>query len=268
MTTPKKVLKDMNILERIITAKQVEVATLRRQTPLSELRRAAADLPSTRNFLAAMGGRDCRIIAEVKRRSPSKGMLSRDFNPVRIATVYEENGAAAISVLTDQEFFAGEKRHLQDIREKVSLPLLRKDFIIDPCQIYETRIIGGDALLLIAGILEIGQLVEYLGLANDLGLSALVEVHDHQDLDKALAAGAGFIGINNRNLQTFVTDLQTSRDLISHIPEDRTVVSESGIRTRSDIEILTAAGIHAFLIGETLVQASNRGEKLRELLGT
>jgi indole-3-glycerol phosphate synthase len=257
----------MTILERIIAAKQAEVARLKRQTPLSEWKRMTTGLPLPRNFRAAMGGRDCRIIAEVKRRSPSKGMLSRDFDPVRIASVYEENGAAAISVLTDQEFFAGEKGYLQDIREKVSLPLLRKYFIIDPCQIYETRLIGGDALLLIAGILELGQLVDYLALTKDLGLSALVEVHDREDLGKALAAGAEIIGINNRNLQTFVTDLQTSRDLISHIPEDRIVVSESGIRTRSDIETLTAAGIHAFLIGETLMKAADRGEKLRELLG-
>lgn len=258
----------MNILERIITAKQAEVASLKRQTPLSEWRSMTAGLPPPRNFRAAVGGRDCRIIAEVKRRSPSKGMLSRDFDPVRIASVYEKNGAAAISVLTDHEFFAGEKRHLQAIREKVSLPLLRKDFIIDPCQIYETRLIGGDALLLIAGILEMGRLVEYLALTKELGLSALVEVHNREDLDKALAAGAGIIGINNRNLQTFVTDLQTSRDLIFHIPEDRIAVSESGIRTSSDIEMLRLAGIHVFLIGETLMKAANRGEKLRELLGS
>lgn len=257
----------MNILDRIIAAKQVEVANLKRQTPLSEWRRMTAGLPAPRNFQAAIGGRDCRIIAEIKRRSPSKGLLSRDFDPLRIASVYEENGAAAISILTDQGFFAGEKGYLQDIREKVSLPLLRKDFIIDPCQIYETRLIGGDALLLIAGILEMGQLVDYLALTKDLGLSALVEVHDGEDLGRALAAGAGIIGINNRNLKTFATDLQTSCDLISHIPEDRIVVSESGIRTRSDIETLRLAGIHAFLVGETLMQATDRGEKLRELLG-
>jgi indole-3-glycerol phosphate synthase len=257
----------MTILERILAAKQAEVSSLKRQRPLSEWRSMTAGLPLPRNFRAAMDGRDCRIIAEVKRRSPSKGMLISDFDPLQVASVYEENGAAAISVLTDQEFFAGEKGYLQDIREKVSLPLLRKDFIIDPCQIYETRLIGADAILLIAGILRQEQLAEYLQLAKDLGLSALVEVHDREDLGKALAAGAGIIGINNRNLQTFVTDLQTSRDLICHIPEDRIVVSESGIRTRSDIETLMAAGIHAFLIGETLVKASDRGKQLRELLG-
>jgi indole-3-glycerol phosphate synthase len=257
----------MTILERIIAAKQAEVSDLKRQRPLSEWRNMTVGLPLPRNFRAAVGGGDCRIIAEIKRRSPSKGMLIHDFDPLRIAADYEENGAAAISVLTDREFFAGEKTYLPGIREKVSLPLLRKDFIIDPCQIYETRLIGADALLLIAGILEMRRLVEYLALTKDLGLCALVEVHDREDLDKALVAGAGIIGINNRNLQTFVTDLRTSCDLISHIPEDRIVVSESGIRTRSDIETLRLAGIHAFLIGETLMKAADRGEKLRELMG-
>ncbi|MBA4397931.1 MAG: indole-3-glycerol phosphate synthase TrpC [Syntrophus sp. (in: bacteria)] len=240
---------------------------MKRQTPLSEWKSMTACLPPARNFRSAIGGKDCRIIAEVKRRSPSRGLLCREFDPAGIARVYQENGAAAVSVLTDREFFAGDKEHLIDIRAKVKLPLLRKDFIVDPCQIYETRLLGADAVLLIAAILETGQLGDYLAVTQDLGMSALVEVHDRQDLDKALAAGAGIIGINNRNLKTFVTDLQTSRDLIDAIPDDCIVVSESGIRTRADIETLTAAGIHAFLIGETLMQAADRGGKLRELLG-
>lgn len=257
----------MTILEEIIAVKHAEAASLKRQTPLSEWKRMTACLPPSRNFRSAVGGKDCRIIAEVKRRSPSRGLLGRDFDPARIAGVYQENGAAAVSVLTDREFFAGDKEHLIDIRAKVRLPLLRKDFIVDPCQIYETRLLGADAVLLIACILEAGQLADYLAVTQELGLAALVEVHDRQDLDKALAAGAGIIGVNNRNLNTFVTDLQTSRDLLAAIPQDRIVVSESGIRTRADIETLTAAGIHAFLIGETLMQAEDRGGKLRELLG-
>jgi len=257
----------MTTLEQIIAVKHAEVACMKRQTPLSEWKRMTACLPPARNFRSAIGGRDCRIIAEVKRRSPSKGVLSHDFDPVRIAQVYQENGAAAVSVLTDREFFAGEKEYLIDIRGKVKLPLLRKDFIVDPCQIYETRLLGADAVLLIAAILETGQLADYLAVTQDLGLSALVEIHDREDLAKALAAGAEIIGVNNRNLKTFVTDLKTSRDLVSAIPEDRIVVSESGIRTRADIETLTAAGINAFLIGETLMQAADRGGKLRELLG-
>lgn len=257
----------MTILEQIVAAKHAEAACLKRQTPLSEWQRMTACLPPARNFRSAISGRDCRIIAEVKRRSPSKGLLCRDFNPARIAQVYQENGAAAVSVLTDREFFVGDKEHLIDIRAKVRLPLLRKDFIVDPCQLYETRLLGADAVLLIAGVLEAGQLADYLGVTQDLGLAALVEVHDRRDLDKALAAGAGIIGVNNRNLKTFVTDLKTSVDLIAAIPEDCIVVSESGIQTRADIETLTAAGIHAFLIGETLMQAADRGDKLRELLG-
>ncbi|MFH1079207.1 MAG: indole-3-glycerol phosphate synthase TrpC [Pseudomonadota bacterium] len=257
----------MTILEQIVAVKHAEVACLKKQAPLAEWKSMTACLPPTRNFRSAIGGRDCRIIAEVKRRSPSRGVLSRDFDPARIASVYQDNGAAAVSVLTDREFFAGDKEYLIDIRGKVRLPLLRKDFIVDPCQIYETRLLGADAVLLIAGILETGQLADYLAVTQDLGLAALVEVHDREDLDKALAAGAGIIGVNNRNLKTFVTDLQTSKNLISHIPENRIVVSESGIRTRADIETLTAAGVHAFLVGEALMQAEDRGGKLRELLG-
>lgn len=257
----------MTILDKIIAVKHAEAARLKRQTPLSEWQRMTACLPPARNFRSAIGGRDCRIIAEVKRHSPSRDMLIRDFDPARIASVYQENGAAAVSVLTDREFFAGDKEHLIDIKAKVRLPLLRKDFIVDPCQIYETRLLGADAVLLIAGILETGQLADYLAVTADLGFAALVEIHDLQDLDKALAAGAGIIGVNNRNLKTFVTDLQASMDLISYIPEDRIVVSESGIRTRADIETLMEAGIYAFLIGETLMQAGDRGGKLRELRG-
>jgi indole-3-glycerol phosphate synthase len=257
----------MTILEQIVAVKQVEAACLKGKTPISELKIMAACLPPARNFRSAIGGGDCRIIAEVKRRSPSKGALIRNFDPARIASVYQENGAAAVSVLTDREFFAGDKEFLIDIRGMVKLPLLRKDFIVDACQIYETRLLGADAVLLIAGILEAQQLAEYLAITEELGLDALVEVHDRQDLDKALAAGAGIIGVNNRNLKTFVTDIRTSMDLVAHIPDDRIVVSESGIRTRADIEELTAAGIHTFLVGETLMQADDKGAKLRELLG-
>ena len=257
----------MTILEQIVAAKHAEVSGLISKTPISEWKRMTACLPPARNFRSAIGGRDCRIIAEVKRRSPSKGVLSRDFDAARIASIYQEHGAAAVSVLTDRGFFGGEKEYLVDIRGKVRMPLLRKDFIVDACQIYETRLLGADAVLLIAGVLETGQLADFLAVTEELGLAALVEVHDRQDLDKALEAGAGIIGINNRNLKTFVTDLRTSLDLAAHIPEDRIVVSESGIRTRADIETLTAAGIRAFLVGETLMQAADRGGKLRELLG-
>jgi indole-3-glycerol phosphate synthase len=255
------------ILDRIVAAKKEEVARLKQTRPLSELKAAIRDLPSPRDFRGAIKGKACAVIAEVKRRSPSKGLLREDFDPVKIASVYEEYGAAAVSVLTDQEFFGGVKSYLQEIKKTVRLPLLRKDFIIDPHQIYETRSLDGDALLLIAGILENEQLCEYICLSEFLGLAALVEVHSREELDKALSAGASIIGINNRDLKTFTTDLKTSLEIALHIPADKTIVSESGIRTRNDIETLMKAEIHAFLIGETLMRSENIGKKLRELLG-
>ncbi|HOP35816.1 MAG TPA: indole-3-glycerol phosphate synthase TrpC, partial [Syntrophales bacterium] len=201
------------------------------------------------------------------RKSPSKGILSRDFDPVGLARLYEREGAAAVSVLTDREFFGGEKEDLTRARRAVSLPLLRKDFIIDPCQVWESRLLGADAILLIAGLLETEELAGLLREAGEAGLEALVEVHGEEDLTKALAAGAGLLGINNRDLRTFVTDLSMSERLAPRIPPDRAVVSESGIQTRADVERLTRAGIRAFLVGEALVSRKDPGEKLRELLG-
>lgn len=254
------------ILEKIIEVKEDEVARLRRIRPLQELRHAIADLPSPRNLSEAISGRQCAIIAEIKRRSPSKGTLREDFDPARFALIYEESGAAAVSVLTDRAFFGGDETHLTDIKKCVRLPLLRKDFIIDLYQIYETRYLQADAILLIAGILEKEQLREYSGLAQSLGLSVLCEVHSKGELDKALASDAMFIGINNRDLTTFSVDLRTSIGLAASVPADRIIVSESGIRSRSDIETLTKAGIHAFLIGETLMTSDDMGKKLQELL--
>ena len=255
------------ILENIIEVKKEEVAYLKRVRPLQKLKHAIADLPSPRNFAEAITGRECAIIAEVKRRSPSKGILREAFDPARFALIYEESGAAAVSGLTDNVFFGGDETHLADIKQRVHLPLLRKDFIIDLYQIYETRYLHADAILLIAGILEKEQLGEYVGLAQSLGLSVLCEVHSENELDKALASGAGIIGINNRDLTTFSVDLNTSISLSAAIPADRIIVSESGISSRGDIERLTNAGIHAFLIGETLMRSDDMVRKLRELLG-
>jgi indole-3-glycerol phosphate synthase len=255
------------ILNKIISAKKEEVAYLKQTRPLLEIKSAIHDLPPLRDFRNAIKGHVCAIIAEVKRRSPSKGILREDFNHIKIASVYEKYGAAAISVLTDQKFFGGNARYLADIKETVHLPLLRKDFIIDPYQIYETRSLNGDALLLIAGILGKEQLREYIHLSEYLGLAALVEVHFKEDLEKALDSGANIIGINNRNLSTFSTELNTSLNLIPHIPADKIIISESGIHMRDDIETLMKAGIHAFLIGEILMRSENIGEKLSELLG-
>jgi indole-3-glycerol phosphate synthase len=255
------------ILEEIVEAKKGEVADLKRIRPLVELKEALRDTPRPRNFREAISSSDCSIIAEVKRRSPSKGILREDFDPVKIAAIYEESGAAAVSVLTEREFFGGDSSYLLGIKKIVGLPLLRKDFIIDPYQIYETRVIGGDALLLIAGILKEEQLRDFIHLAESLGLSPLTEVHTREELDKALSAGAGIIGINNRDLKNFSTDLKTSVELALFIPGDKIVVSESGIHTRGDIEILMKAGIHCFLVGETLMRAHDMGAKLGELLG-
>jgi indole-3-glycerol phosphate synthase len=255
------------ILDRIVAVKKEEVAHLKKIRPLSEIKASIHDLPPLRDFRNAITTHACAIIAEVKRRSPSKGILREDFDHVHIASVYEQCGASAVSVLTDQEFFGGDKRYLSEIKKDVQLPLLRKDFIIDPYQIYETRGLDGDALLLIARILEGEQLRDYIRLTESLGLFAIVEVHCKEDLDKALDSGAHIIGINNRNLTTFSTDLNTSINLMPHIPADKIIISESGINMRNDIETLMKSGIHAFLIGETLMRSENIGTKLSELLG-
>jgi indole-3-glycerol phosphate synthase len=256
------------ILERIVEAKRKEVASLKEMTPLAQLEVAIGTLLPVRDFRGAIDNARCSIIAEVKRSSPSKGRIREEFDPVQIATLYRDNGARAVSVLTDEAFFEGNGAYLSGIRRSIGLPLLRKDFIIDPYQIYETRLLGGDALLLIAGLLDPGQLQEYVKLSTTLGLASLVEVHTKEELDKALAAGAEIIGVNNRDLKTFSTDIKTTLELAPLVPSDRTVVSESGINRREDIEQLMEAGIHCFLIGEALMRAEDIGGKLRELLGT
>ncbi len=226
-----------------------------------------ADRPPVRDFGGAIRDRDCAVIAEVKRSSPSKGRIREDFDPVGIAGIYEDNGASAISILTERKFFEGNAAYVPQIRRAVGLPLLRKDFIIDPYQIYETRVLGADALLLIARILEAGELRDFIGLASELGLAALVEVHDKADVEKAVSSGARIVGINNRDLATFRTDLDVSIRLAHRIPKGITMVSESGINSRGDIERLMNAGIHAVLVGESLMREKDIGKKLRELLG-
>jgi len=255
------------ILDRIVRAKQEEVVFLKQEKPLEQVRDEAAAAPLPRDFKAAIGEGGCSVIAEVKRSSPSKGRIRDDFDHVDIALCYENHGASAISVLTDRAFFEGKKSYLSEIKEVVSVPLLRKDFIIDSYQIYETRVLGGDALLLIAGLMGPGRLRDCIGLAESLGLSPLVEVHSAGEMDKALGAGAKIIGINNRNLKTFETDLKTSLDLLSSAPKGVRIVSESGIRTREDIEMLMNNGVQVFLVGETLMGAADIGAKLDELLG-
>ena len=256
------------ILDDIVAAKRKEIAVLKILLPFSELKAMVRRAPPTRDFIGAISGRRCAIIAEIKKRSPSRGLLAQGFNPRRLASVYETNGAAAISILTERRFFGGDAAHVVIVREAVSLPLLRKDFIIDPYQIHEARAIGADAVLLIAGLLDRRKLRRFIMLADELGLASLVEVHSRCELDKALAAGAGLIGINNRDLRTFTTDLAVSLEIAPHVPPGTVVISESGIISRKDIEILMEAGIHAFLIGEVLIRSEDAGEKLKEFLGS
>lgn len=254
------------ILDQIIETKKEEVAKLKSRTSVAQLSDVIAGLAPCRDFRGALSGKACAIIAEVKYASPSRGRLVEHFDPLAIAKTYEQHGAAAISVLTDETYFLGHRDYLMQIRRKVHIPVLRKDFIIDPLQVYETRAIGADAILLIVRALG-PRLFDFIVLARAQGLSPLVEVHSQEELDVALTAGAEIIGINNRNLDTFVTDINTSRDLRKLIPADKTVVAESAIRNRADIEYLMEADIHAFLIGEGLVTAADIGQKLRSLRG-
>ena len=254
------------MLDKIIEAKKREVAAAKRERPLDELVKAVEGLPPTRGFRERLTGQGCAIIAEIKRRSPSRGQIRDGVDPAAIAAIYEQNGAAALSVLTDGEFFGGSADDLIRARRAVPLPVLRKDFIIDAYQIYETRLIGADAMLLIADILEPDTLAGFMARAAFLGLDCLVEAHTREALSRALAAGAGIVGINNRDLNTFRVDLKTSLALRPLIPEGILVVSESAIRNREDIETLMDVGIHAFLVGETLMKAPDMGQTLRGLL--
>jgi indole-3-glycerol phosphate synthase len=257
---------DVGILDKIIETKKEEVARLKKEISQAQLQKMIEGLEPCRDFKKALQRSVCNIIAEVKCASPSRGKLIEDFNPVRIAGIYEKNGAAAISVLTDEKYFSGHKNYLTQIRKNVKLPLLRKDFIIDPIQIYETRAIGADAILLIVRVLG-KKLVEFISLSKEIGLSPLVEVHTQDEMDLAFTAGAENIGINNRNLDTFVTDIETSRRLREKIPGGIIVVAESGFKERQDIESLMRADIHAFLIGEALIIAPDIGKKLRAFKG-
>lgn len=260
-----------DILKKILDHKRGEVAAAKAAVPLSELRARLPGLPPVKGFAASLEktvtvGRTA-IIAEVKKGSPSKGVIRADFNPLTIASVYAENGASCISVLTDEHFFLGKLAFLTEIRKMVNIPLLRKDFIFDPYQVYEARGAGADAILLIAAMLDLSRLKELGSLARELGLDVLLEVHDREELESALETDCRLIGINNRSLRTFVTDLATTEQLAPFVPADRLIVAESGINTRAEIDRLQRAGAKAFLIGESLMREPDMGAKLRELLG-
>jgi indole-3-glycerol phosphate synthase len=254
------------ILDKILATKKREVERHKREVKLSSLLECIARRQAPLAFASALKGEGVKLIAEVKKASPSKGVLRPYFDAMALAKTYAENGAAAISVLTDAEYFQGSAEHLAAIRQTVNLPLLRKDFIYDEYQIYESAAYGADALLLITAILEPRQLEKLVTVSHSLGMGCLVEVHDKNELTIALDSGAEIIGLNNRNLKTFEVDLNTTRRLLPFVPEDKIVVSESGISRREDIKKLEGWGVDAVLIGEALVTARNIPKKIKELM--
>lgn len=260
-----------DILKQIFAHKRDEVAAARSSQPLAEVKARLADREDQprgfeRHLREAAASGWTAIIAEVKKGSPSKGVIRADFDPLDIAATYQNGGATCLSVLTDERFFLGHLRYLALIREQVALPLLRKDFIFDDYQIYEAAAGGADAVLLIAAMLEPAQLADLLGRARELYLDVLLEVHDERELAMALDTDCGLIGINNRSLHTFVTDLGTTERLAPLVPTERLIVAESGINNRADVERLQAAGARAFLVGESLMREADIGAKLQELL--
>lgn len=256
------------ILDDIVKAKMKELARHKRKVSLSRMKeRAVQRGVRTLDFAAALKGEGVQLIAEVKRSSPSRGVLRPDLDHVELARTYAANGAAAVSVLTEEQYFGGSPEQLAEVKEAiVSVPVLMKDFIFEPYQIYEARACGADALLLIAAMLSSLQLEELLSLSRALGMRCLVEVHDEEELERALSCGAMILGINNRDLRTFKIDLETTGRLRPLIPPDRIVVSESGIRDRGDMERLRSWRVNAVLVGETLVTAPDVAAKMRELL--
>ncbi len=254
------------ILDEILEAKREELLRTKRRVSLGDMKKRALDTEEPRSFKSAITADGINIIAEVKKASPSKGVIREDFDPLGIAVAYEENGAAAISVLTEKNYFMGELAFLTMIKREVTVPVLRKDFLFDEYQLHEARAAGADAVLLIAASLEESKLSDLMAIATELSLAALVEVHTEDELSVALGAGADIIGINNRNLKTFVTDIATTIKLSHMIPKGKTIVSESGINTREDIDALAGSGASAFLIGESLVREHHPGVKLKELL--
>ncbi|MBI2469970.1 MAG: indole-3-glycerol phosphate synthase TrpC [Planctomycetes bacterium] len=258
----------MTILDEIFKYKLCEVAENKKRISIETLKEQCKKRQSAMPFGAALkSGTNIRIIAEIKKASPSLGIIREDFNPVEIARIYETNGAAAISVLTDEKFFQGSLSYLTGVKKSVNLPVLRKDFIVDPYQIYEARSAGADAILLIAALLSWEEMQRYLDLASELGMECLVEVHSETELKMVLKTNARIIGINNRDLATFKTDLETTLRLKPMIPAEKIVVSESGIKSRVDVEKLMEEGVDAILVGETLMKSDDISAKLRELLG-
>src|SRR4029079_9692231 len=259
-----------NILERIVAVKRDEVAAGRRRCDLAALRARAGTLPGARDFVGALRARiesgSAAVIAEIKKASPSKGVLRADFRPAEIAASYERHGAAALSVLTDAPFFQGAPEYLAAARAATSLPALRQDFIVDAWQVFESRALGADAILLIAAALDDAQMRDFEAIALALGMAVLVEVHDERELERALALRTPLLGINNRNLRTFEVTLETTLALLPLVPAGHLVVTESGILAPADVRRMRAAGVHAFLVGEAFMRAEDPGAALAVLI--
>jgi len=256
----------MDILEEIVSHRRKGVAKSKANAPLAKLRDRINKLAPPRDFKEAISppGK-LNLICEIKRASPSSGLICKEFHPQDIARTYEKNGAAAISVLTEDKYFQGDILHLLSVKQSVTIPVLRKDFIIDEYQIYESRAFGADALLLIASLLEVKKIIEFLEISKNLGIGAILEVHSEEDLEKALLTSSEIIGINNRNLKDFSVDLNVTKKLMRKIPQGKIVISESGIKTREDVYLLKNTGINAILIGQVLLESEDVGRKLEEL---
>lgn len=254
------------ILDDIVCKRREQLAQEMARMPLKAVQKEAQKRQEpTRDFASALKGGRLAVIAEVKKASPSKGLICADFHPVEIAKAYEQNGANALSVLTEEHYFQGKSDYLRAIRAAVSLPILRKDFFIDPYQIYEARAMGADAILLIAALLDTKTIQEFAAIAHSLGLACLTEVHNEEELSSALDAGCDLLGINNRNLKTFEVTLSVTERLASQVPNGCVLVSESGIRNNSDMKTVRKHGADAVLIGETLMRSGDIGRSLREL---
>lgn len=258
-----------DILKKILAKKAEEVVRRQLNTPLALLQEIATGVQGPRGFYQALRSKASQqkpaIIAEIKKASPSQGVIREDFRPVEIAVDYAFNGASCLSVLTDKEFFQGSEANLQMVREKCPLPAIRKDFMIDPYQIHESRALGADCVLLIVAALDDAMLKDLAQTATGLGMDVLVEVHDAEELERALLLDLPMIGINNRNLRTFEVSLQTTLALKNQIPDDKLIVTESGIHAPADVALMQEHGIYTFLVGEAFMRAASPGQKMREL---
>ncbi|HMK60810.1 MAG TPA: indole-3-glycerol phosphate synthase TrpC [Dissulfurispiraceae bacterium] len=263
-----KTQRDNNILSGVVDKKKEKIVDAKYRLPIAQIKRMLADIEPPRDFRRSIR-RDqgpIRLIAEIKKASPSKGLIRDNFDLLQIARIYEENRVDAISVLTEEDYFQGHLSYLEIVHRSATKPLLRKDFIIDDYQIYESRLSGADAVLLIGAILDINQASEYCAMATELGMTVLFEVHNSKELEEALLIGADVIGINNRNLKTLDIDLSTTLRLKNTIPADKIVVSESGIRTRKDVLILESYGVDAMLIGTAFMESTDIAVKIEELV--